>query len=129
MASEQADKQVKNRGRWQPGHSGNPNGRPRGHPDARPHIRTLLAEILAGEHEQVRASLRAALQDPKLTVHVLELYARLNRELGPPELVLAEHRAPLTSIVFTLQGTEPLPEAPGTHGGRGWAALGMPDRL
>jgi hypothetical protein len=92
-------------------------------------MRALLAEVIAGNEERVRASLRAALQDPKLAVHVLELYARLNRELGPPELVLAEHRAPLTAIVFSLQGAEPpLPEAPEAHGGRGWAALGMPDR-
>jgi hypothetical protein len=110
------------------GVSGNPNGRPRGRPDARPQMRALLAEVIAGNEELVRASLRAALKNPKLTVSVLELYARLNRELGPPELVLAEHRPPLTAVVFRLQGTEPLPEAPEAHGGRGWTALGMPDR-
>jgi hypothetical protein len=106
------------------GVSGNSNGRPRGRPDARPRLRALLAEVIAGNEELVRASLRAALKNPKLAVSVLELYARLNRELGLPELVLAEHRAPLTSIVFRLEGAEPVPQALEAHGGCGGAALG-----
>ena len=57
--------------------------------------------------------MRASLRDPKLTAHVLELAARLNRELGPPELVLAAERtrAPLRAIVLQLEGGDDAPDA------------------
>jgi hypothetical protein len=73
------------RGRpFPPGVSGNPKGRPPGVKEeaARGLVRRLVLEAVQEGQAAVRATLRRMLKDPRTAVHVLELAAKLNGEIG-----------------------------------------------
>jgi hypothetical protein len=55
-----------------------------------PTIRSLMHEVIHGNLDGIRSALTTVLNDPETVLHGLDLAARLNRELGPPRLVLGE---------------------------------------
>jgi hypothetical protein len=90
---------------FRPGASGNPRGRPLGSPNRSrlPTIRSLMHELIADNLDGIRTALAAVLTDPDTVLHGLELAARLNRELGPPRLVLGEEAAEAGGLTVVLK--------------------------
>jgi hypothetical protein len=76
--------------KWGPGQSGNPAGRPLGARSRLPTMRALVNAVIAENVDGIRGALAAVLTDPGTVLHGLDLAARLNRELGPPRLLLGE---------------------------------------
>jgi hypothetical protein len=91
---------------WKPGQSGNPRGRPKGaktrvrkpgdqalSDEAKSittlELRELLAAVIIRNRADAEETLRKCLLRPHRIARVLELYGRLNRELGPAPIVLA----------------------------------------
>jgi hypothetical protein len=73
------------RGRpFQPGDRANPRGRPRGVKETAPRglIKKLTLGALEGNEQAVRAALEHAATNPKSVVQVLDLAAKLNKEVG-----------------------------------------------
>jgi hypothetical protein len=68
---------------FQPGQSGNPTGRVRGSHNVVPAVRDLVLAVARAEEATVEASLVRAIRSPRHVIALLELAARLNRELGP----------------------------------------------
>jgi hypothetical protein len=73
------------RGRpFEKGHKANPRGRPRGVKETVPRgfIKKLTLDVLEGGEQRVRAALERAATNPKTVVQVLDLAAKLNKEIG-----------------------------------------------
>jgi hypothetical protein len=72
------------RGRFPKGQSGNPTGRPRGikEPVSRGLVKNLLLEVIERNEAKVRAALERAATNPKCVLQVLDLTAKLNKEVG-----------------------------------------------
>jgi Family of unknown function (DUF5681) len=69
--------------RFRAGQSGNPRGRPRGSRNTRATVRAITLAVVRGEKATVEASLVRAIRSPRHVIALLDLTARLNRELGP----------------------------------------------
>jgi len=91
---------------WKPGQSGNPRGRPKGartrvrkagdqtlSEEAKSitslQIRELLAAVIVKHRTEAEETLAKCLRRPHHITRVLELFAKLNREIGAPSLVLS----------------------------------------
>jgi hypothetical protein len=74
-----------------PGKSGNPKGRPRGAKDVVPKVRALVNAVLEGNEAAIQEVYRRAVLNPRTVLQCLELAAKLNREVGPQALPLAEN--------------------------------------
>jgi hypothetical protein len=67
---------------FQPGRSGNPGGRPKGSRDLMPKVRDLVNAVLRNNQSDAEEALRRALVNPRHVLAVVELAAKLNREIG-----------------------------------------------
>jgi Family of unknown function (DUF5681) len=105
---------------WSPGQSGNPRGRPKGSPHRLPTIRAVVSAVITDNIDGIRRALSAVLTDPDTVVHGLELAARLNRELGPPRLVLGEEAMEAGGLTVVLKqyviGSAVTPARPASAG-------------
>jgi hypothetical protein len=89
--------------RWGPGQSGNPGGRPLGARSRLPTMRALVNAVIEENLDGIRGALAALLTDPGTVLHGLELAARLNRELGPPRLVLGEEATEAGGLTVVMK--------------------------
>jgi hypothetical protein len=90
---------------FRPGVSGNPRGRPLGslNHNRLPTIRSLMHEVIHDNLDGIRTALTAVLTDPETVLHGLDLAARLNRELGPPRLVLGEEATEAGGLTVVMK--------------------------
>jgi hypothetical protein len=89
--------------KWSPGQSGNPAGRPPGARARLPTMRAVVNAVIADNLDGIRGALAAVLTDPDTVLHGLEFAARLNRELGPPRLVLGEEATEAGGLTVVLK--------------------------
>jgi hypothetical protein len=90
---------------FRPGVSGNPRGRPLGslNHNRLPTIRSLMHEVIHDNLDGIRTAFTAVLTDPETVLHGLDLAARLNRELGPPRLVLGEETTEGVGLTIVMK--------------------------
>jgi hypothetical protein len=85
-------------------------------------MRALVNAVVADNLDGIRAALTAVLTDPETVLHGLELAARLNRELGPPRLVLGEEATEAGGLTVVMKQyvvsspASPAPAAPPSRG-------------